>query len=371
MKRILSVIIALLFVITIPVNAATDKAGKTYNKGKAKIEKKVDIELKAVPSVINGQQGYTLTALVPRRGSYINFKWVVKNDGRSTTYELTKNKPIFNGGSGKYRITADFIPAINKKYIITFTATMGAGNSKTVFKAEKSIELKGINIAEPEKSKYEFKIGDIPAIIKPQNNIIIPVALRANHINQSGYDKVRVKVTYSAPAGGILNLWAKDSNNVMYDAAKIGFWGPANGFIITKDYNTTTYFTARFGTKGKYTINLDLLNLNNNTVIASKSFTVNVSAAVDDITITNLAIKKLSIAPYNNSYNLYKLSVEKLLVTNSSGTTSEVTLNPSYLVSLVSFDKLMKSDYILTIKVTYKGYTQSFTLTGDQILALL
>ena len=96
-------------------------------------------------------------------------------------------------------------------------------------------------------------------------------------IGKSGtlYSKVRIKVDINGPAKP--KLMATDTNNVEHDIAEIGYWGPPEGFPVQGDFTNATPIRATFPEKGKYTIKLSLINLENDSVITTKSFEVNVT----------------------------------------------------------------------------------------------
>lgn len=69
---------------------------------------------------------------------------------------------------------------------------------------------------------------------------------------------------------------ATDSNNVEYNIAELGYWGPPSGFAVQGDFTNTTPIKATFTEAGKYTIKLSLINLTDNSVITTKSFELDV-----------------------------------------------------------------------------------------------
>lgn len=96
-------------------------------------------------------------------------------------------------------------------------------------------------------------------------------------VNGTPHTNVQIKVKITGPATP--KLLAKDSNGVEHDIAQIGYWGPPTGFPVQGDFTNTTPIKATFTEAGKYTIELSLVDLtNNNSVITSKTFTIDVSA---------------------------------------------------------------------------------------------
>ena len=368
MKKIISFIIAALMLISVPASAATKNTKKENTKSKAKIEKKVDIKLTSKASVIDGKNGYTLTALVPRRGSAITFKWTVKEEGSDVTNELKSNKPSFKGNSGYYNVSANFVPETDKKYTITFTAAMTAGKSSTVFIGKGSIDINGVPVANKLQSTYAFSTNNLLSFIQPLTEIALPVTLKAVKINDLGYDNVKTTIACTTPTGGVINLNTKDSSNNIVDAALKGYYGNETGFALAKDYNATTDFTAKFSIAGTYTIKFALVNLADNTEITSKTITVNVG--VQPGAIKKLSVIKLALTPASNTADLYNLSVTKILVEYDNGQT-EVVLNPAFLAGTFIFSDFNKEGYVMTFNLSYDSFIQPITLTRTQILSLL
>lgn len=120
--------------------------------------------------------------------------------------------------------------------------------------------------------EYSFELQYTGTVIKNEEK-----SAKVLLIGKSGtlYSKVRIKVDVNGPAK--TKLMATDTNNVEHDIAEIGYWGPPEGFPVQGDFTNTTPIRATFPEKGKYTITLSLINLENDSVITTKSFEVNVT----------------------------------------------------------------------------------------------
>lgn len=127
--------------------------------------------------------------------------------------------------------------------------------------------------------EYSFDLQYTGTVIKNEEK-----SAKVLLIGKSGtlYSKVRIKVDINGPAKP--KLMATDTNNVEHNIAELGYWGPPEGFPVQGDFTNTTPIRATFPEKGKYTITLSLINLENDSVITTKSFEVNVTeqALVDN-----------------------------------------------------------------------------------------
>lgn len=127
--------------------------------------------------------------------------------------------------------------------------------------------------------EYSFDLQYTGTVIKNEEK-----SAKVLLIGKSGtlYSKVRIKVDINGPAKP--KLMATDTNNVEHNIAELGYWGPPEGFPVQGDFTNTTPIRATFPEKGKYTITLSLINLENDSVITTKAFDVNVTeqAIVDN-----------------------------------------------------------------------------------------
>lgn len=127
--------------------------------------------------------------------------------------------------------------------------------------------------------EYSFDLQYTGTVIKNEEK-----SAKVLLIGKSGtlYSKVRIKVDINGPAKP--KLMATDTNNIEHNIAELGYWGPPEGFPVQGDFTNTTPIRATFPEKGKYTITLSLINLENDSVITTKAFEVNVTeqALVDN-----------------------------------------------------------------------------------------
>lgn len=120
-------------------------------------------------------------------------------------------------------------------------------------------------------STYQFQVEDVSQVtVNQQTNI--DVTLKATDIRSEGYDKVLIRV--DATNKDNLELKATDTQSQEWDVAQVGYWGPPDGFAITKDYDVTTEFRVTAKAEGAYTVTLNLVDLDNNdAVLATKTIT--------------------------------------------------------------------------------------------------
>ena len=101
--------------------------------------------------------------------------------------------------------------------------------------------------------------------------------------NATTYSNVRVKVEVSGP--GTPKLIAKDTNNLEFDLAQTGYWGPDQGFPVAGTFENETPIKATFNVAGTYTIKLSLVNMQaSEAEIISKTYTIEV---LEDVTNVN------------------------------------------------------------------------------------
>ena len=106
--------------------------------------------------------------------------------------------------------------------------------------------------------------------------------------NGTLHQKVRIKVDVKGPATP--KITAVDTNQIEHNIIESGYWGPAEGFPVQGDFTNTTPIKATFYEAGKYTITLSLINLENNNVITTNTFELNVidnEQKIENNTITN------------------------------------------------------------------------------------
>ena len=129
--------------------------------------------------------------------------------------------------------------------------------------------------------EYSFDLqytGNVIKNIEKDANVLLV------GVNGTLYSNVLIKVNITGPATP--KLLATDSNGTEYDIAQLGYWGPPSGFAVQGDFTNTTPIKATFTEAGNYTIQLSLVDVsNNNSIITSKVFTINVleeEPSIDD-----------------------------------------------------------------------------------------
>ena len=121
--------------------------------------------------------------------------------------------------------------------------------------------------------------------------------------NATTYSNVRVKVEVSGP--GTPKLIAKDTNNLEFDLAQTGYWGPDQGFPVAGTFENETPIKATFNVAGTYTIKLSLVNMQaSEAEIISKTYTIevledatNVNEIEEEPTIDNNTENKVDKLP--------------------------------------------------------------------------
>lgn len=120
--------------------------------------------------------------------------------------------------------------------------------------------------------------------------------------NATTYSNVRVKVEVSGP--GTPKLIAKDTNNLEFDLAQTGYWGPDQGFPVAGTFENETPIKATFNVAGTYTIKLSLVNMQSSEAeIISETFTIEV---LEDATNVN-EIEENTIIDNNTENEVDKL----------------------------------------------------------------
>ncbi len=103
-------------------------------------------------------------------------------------------------------------------------------------------------------------------------------------VNAPAYTNVRIKVEMTGPATP--KVLATDETGTEYDIAQLGYWGPSAGFAVGGNFRNETPIKVTYPEEGTYTTTLSLIDVTNgNTVITSKTFTVQV---YEDNTVGNV-----------------------------------------------------------------------------------
>ena len=104
------------------------------------------------------------------------------------------------------------------------------------------------------------------------------------------YNKVRVDSKQVSGPSEDVKVIAYDEQGRAFDISKSRDWGPQEGFQVGGTFRNETPITITYPKAGTYVTELSLIDLeNNDTVIASEQFTVNVLEAptIDNNTTNN------------------------------------------------------------------------------------
>lgn len=127
--------------------------------------------------------------------------------------------------------------------------------------------------------QYHFELNYQGEVIEnePKNAKVLLVG-----VDGQLYTNALIKVSISGPATP--KIIAYDSAGTEFDIAQIGYWGPSSGFPVQGTFTNETPVIVTYPQAGTYTTTLQLVDVsNNNAVIASNEFTINVlSANADD-----------------------------------------------------------------------------------------
>lgn len=123
--------------------------------------------------------------------------------------------------------------------------------------------------------EYHFELnyeGDIIENVAKSGTVLL--------VGREGqlYTNVRIKISGTGPAQP--RVVAYDENGNEFDMAQNEYWGPASGFAIQGTFTNETPVTIIYPEAGTYTTTLQLIDVaNNNAVIVSNEFTINVLSA--------------------------------------------------------------------------------------------
>lgn len=102
------------------------------------------------------------------------------------------------------------------------------------------------------------------------------------------YSNVLIKIAVAGPEGGTATIKAEDTAGTEWDMAKIGFWGPSEGFPVAANYDATTSLThLSFDKAGTYTATFTLVDRSkHDAVLATGTHTVEVLPESTPVTHT-------------------------------------------------------------------------------------
>lgn len=123
-------------------------------------------------------------------------------------------------------------------------------------------------------SSYQISLTS-PSEISVNKTSDMKLLLSTNNIGNKGYENVSMKV--SSP-NETLSLWLNEENlsdknadvNNTLDILKVGFLGEEN-FSLSNFINITLLLDVLATKSGEYSITFELVNLNNNSILTSKT----------------------------------------------------------------------------------------------------
>lgn len=119
-------------------------------------------------------------------------------------------------------------------------------------------------------------------------------------VNGQLHTNVRIKISGTGPATP--KVIAYDEQGREYDMAQNEYWGPASGFPIQGSFTNETPVNIIYTKAGTYTTTLQLVDVSNdNAVIASNEFTINVLSANADE--GNSGLEDGELVPNENEVN--------------------------------------------------------------------
>ncbi len=208
-------------------------------------------------------------------------------------YDVTTPIYVFADTAGTYEVTFKLVDLDNESAVIaekTETITVVAALPE-----QSTYKLTPTGLAE---SYTAGNLIDVTGKIQAEINAAVEAAiegiapvqvtLATDVLGQTGYDAVRI-----APVGaeGSIQLWAKDTSNNWYNINVTG-WGDVNGFELPANYDVTTDIYVLSNAAGDYILNIKLVDVSDNAVIAKASGTVKVVGAEERAMIVSPATGK-------------------------------------------------------------------------------
>jgi hypothetical protein len=108
------------------------------------------------------------------------------------------------------------------------------------------VETATINVQVPQEVSVYQVVCDTTGLkffAGQEASTVLPVKIRTAKVRDFGYEKVRFNVVVKEkPAGAAVRMLAVDSSGNTQDAIVLGYYGRANGFPISKNFNKTVNF---------------------------------------------------------------------------------------------------------------------------------
>ena len=200
----------------------------------------------------------------------------------SHDYNVTTPIYVFTDTAGTYEVTFKLVDLDNNEEVIAEkTATI------TVVEAlpeQSTYKLTYTGLAESY-TVGELVTGDTQEEINAAVEAVIDglkpvqVTLATDVLGKTGYKAVRI---LPVGAGSNIQLWAKDTSNNWYDINVTGWGDPSSGFKLPADYNVTTEVYILSNKAEEYELEMKLVDLSDNSVIAEASGKVKVIEASED-----------------------------------------------------------------------------------------
>lgn len=146
------------------------------------------------------------------------------------------------------------------------------------YEGDRKIEDESVDFTEePAKIVSEYSIScSYPEEMTHGTDYQVTSTLKASKIGEVGYDKVLIKFKTTCPEGGHCLIKMKDSLDQEFSFSDNGSWGPEEGFPLPANYDVTSEMTVNYSQSGNYTHTTEVVNLENDSVIASAITTVTI-----------------------------------------------------------------------------------------------
>lgn len=160
-----------------------------------------------------------------------------------------------------------------KEYTFADTALVYGTNKVEIACGEQKVE---VSITVNAQSVYGIE-GEDTYTVNANEVKNVDLTLKAVEDKGLGVEGALIYVSVVEGEKANVSLMATDTQGQEWNVAQIGFWGPQEGFAMSKDYNATTPFKATFAQAGTYKIKITVANVaDNNIVYAEKEITITV-----------------------------------------------------------------------------------------------
>lgn len=200
---------------------------------------------------------------------------------------ISENNYINVTGTGEVTKVLSNLKA-GADYVIQFVVDSATGNSYTQ-KTNTTSDQRGtgytIGIPDIFDSRYSLAVGV---------EYEIPVYVSGNYVDSIPYSNANIKMTVEKPEGADVDIIAEYEEGNPLNVADIGFFGPPEGYAISKDYGRQIFFKSTFNQPGTYKIIFELVDVSSgNEVLATNLFTTNVDFEEGLSTNTHIQITGL------------------------------------------------------------------------------